>query len=239
MNLNIHSFLLQVSLAHAMNSQPKRSCCPVCASFVCVNPLALHRTTRTFGNGRPSLGSSARTKSGPLLPISRMRRHKRPTPDPPPKGVTVTPAPISRGRRPSRYASRPPPEGVTVRYASRAPAPPPPGFMVTFMPHYLWTRCIRTQVASAGGVTVRYASRAPAPPPPDLPPEGVSVKPAPISRGRRPSRNASRPPPEGVTVRYARREPAPPPPRMTVSPGVPRRSKIRVETAATNAHHIG
>lgn len=182
-----------------MNSQPKRSCCPVCASFVCVNPLALHRTTRTFGNGRPSLGSSARTKSGPLLPISRMRRHKRPTPDPPPKGVTVTPAPISRGRRPSRYASRPPPEGVTVRYASRAPAPPPP----------------------------------------DLPPEGVSVKPAPISRGRRPSRNASRPPPEGVTVRYARREPAPPPPRMTVSPGVPRRSKIRVETAATNAHHIG
>ena len=113
-----------------MNSYPKRSCCPVCASFVCVNPLALHRTTRSFGNGRPSLGSSARTGSGPLPPISRMRRHTRPTPDPPPEGLTVKPAPISRGRRPSRYASRPPPEGVTVRYARREPAPPPPRMTV-------------------------------------------------------------------------------------------------------------
>ena len=192
----------------------------VCASFVCVNPLALYRTTRSFGNGRPSLGSSARTGSGPLPPISRMRRHTRPTPDPPPEGLTVKPAPISRGRRPSRYASRPPPEGVTVHYASRAPAPPPnlpPGIMVTFMHHYLWIRCIRRRPSRYAsrpppeGVTVRFASRAP---PPDLPPEGV-------------------------TVRYASRAPAPPPPRMTVRPGVTRRSKIRVETAATNAHHNG
>ena len=161
-----------MSLAQAMNSAQMILLSCVCASFVCVNPLALYRTTRSFGNGRPSLGSSARTGSGPLPPISRMRRHTRPTPDPPPEGVTVKPAPISR------YASRPPPEGVTVRYASRAPAPPPPDL-------------------PPEGVTVRYASRAPAPPPPRM-----TVRPGVTRRNKiRVEPAVHRRAPQGLTVK--------------------------------------
>ncbi len=130
MNLSINSFWSQCHWpGYEFSAQMILLSC-VCASFVCVNSLALRRTTRSFGNGRPSLGSSARSGSGPLPPISRMQRHTRPLQDTPPERVTVKPAPISRGRRPSRYASRPPPERVTVRNASLAPAPPPPRMIV-------------------------------------------------------------------------------------------------------------